>query len=154
MAIAAVNNLLVHKGLLSVDDIELALHKAEASLTGDERVHEDMSPANRDAICFPVRVLRMANNAQGEAKIPPFPSLPGWSAAPRNRTTIRGKNMSDDKSKTDNRDRSQVAGDEEYEIGYVASKFGPSLDQVRELIAVHGNNRDVIEREAEKLKRG
>jgi hypothetical protein len=75
MAVAAVNNLLVHTGLLTVDDIELALHKAEASLTGDERVHEDMSPANRDAICFPVRVLRMANNAQGEAEIPPFSEL-------------------------------------------------------------------------------
>lgn len=75
MAIAAVNNLLVHKGLLTVDDVDLALHKAEANLTGDERVYEDMSPANRDAVCFPVRLLRMANNAQGEADVPSFSEL-------------------------------------------------------------------------------
>ncbi|MFI0848670.1 DUF3606 domain-containing protein [Mesorhizobium sp. IMUNJ 23232] len=56
--------------------------------------------------------------------------------------------MSDDKSKTDNRDRSQAAGDEEHEVGYVASKFGLSTVQVRELIAEFGNDRDVIEREA------
>jgi hypothetical protein len=62
--------------------------------------------------------------------------------------------MSDDKNQTDNRDRSQVAGDEEYEVGYVASKFGISTVQVRELIAEFGNNRDVIEREAAKLKQG
>jgi hypothetical protein len=62
--------------------------------------------------------------------------------------------MSDDKNQTDNRDRSQVAGDEEYEVGYVASKFGLSTVQVRELIAEFGNDRDVIEREAAKLKQG
>ncbi|WP_442580591.1 DUF3606 domain-containing protein [Mesorhizobium sp. ASY16-5R] len=62
--------------------------------------------------------------------------------------------MSDDKNQTDNRDRSQVAGDEEYEVGYVASKFGISTVQVRELIAEFGNDRDVIEREAAKLKQG
>ncbi|MEQ1956256.1 DUF3606 domain-containing protein [Mesorhizobium yinganensis] len=60
--------------------------------------------------------------------------------------------MADDKSKQDNRDRSQVAGDQEWEVGYVASKFGLSTDQVRELIDRFGNDRDVIEREAEKLK--
>ena len=38
MAIASLNNLLVHKGLLSVDDIDVALRKAEAGVTGDERV--------------------------------------------------------------------------------------------------------------------
>ncbi|MFI0847192.1 DUF3606 domain-containing protein [Mesorhizobium sp. IMUNJ 23232] len=60
--------------------------------------------------------------------------------------------MADDKSKQDNRDRSQVAGDQEWEVGYVASKFGLSTDQVRELIDRFGNDRNVIEREAEKLK--
>ncbi len=75
MAVASINNLLVHKGLLSIDDIEAALHRAEASLTSDERVYEDMSPANRDAVCFPIRILRAANAAQTEAGIPPFPEL-------------------------------------------------------------------------------
>ncbi|TIN15654.1 MAG: DUF3606 domain-containing protein, partial [Mesorhizobium sp.] len=53
--------------------------------------------------------------------------------------------MPDDKSKTDNRDRSRVAGDEEYEIGYLASKFGLSIPEVRQLIAKHGNDRDTLE---------
>jgi len=43
--------------------------------------------------------------------------------------------MADDKIKTDNRDRGQVAGDEEYEVGYLASKFGLSIPDVRQLIA-------------------
>ena len=74
-AVASINNLLVHKGLLSIDDIDIALRKAEANVTGDERTYEDMSPANRDAICFPIRLLQIANNAQGESDIPPFSEL-------------------------------------------------------------------------------
>ncbi|MGX9055251.1 DUF3606 domain-containing protein, partial [Mesorhizobium sp. 14Argb] len=49
-------------------------------------------------------------------------------------------------------DRSRVSGDEEYEVGYFASKFGLSIPQVRELIAKHGNDRDTLEREAKALK--
>ena len=75
MAIASLNNLLVHRGLLSVDDIDLALRKAEAGMTSDERAYEEMSPANRDAICFPIRLLQLANNAQSEASVPPFSEL-------------------------------------------------------------------------------
>ncbi|MGX5843585.1 DUF3606 domain-containing protein [Mesorhizobium sp. ArgA1] len=59
--------------------------------------------------------------------------------------------MADDKSKTDNRDRSQVSGDQEYEVGYFASKFGLSIPEVRELIARHGNDRDTLEAEAKRL---
>ena len=75
MAIASLNNLLVHRGLLSVDDIDLALRKAEAGMTSDERAYEEMSPANRDAICFPIRLLQLANNAQSETSVPPFSEL-------------------------------------------------------------------------------
>ncbi|MER9625707.1 DUF3606 domain-containing protein [Mesorhizobium sp. M0222] len=59
--------------------------------------------------------------------------------------------MPDDKSKTDNRDRSRVSGDEEYEVGYLASKFGLSIPDVRQLIMKHGNDRDTLEREAKVL---
>jgi hypothetical protein len=75
MAVASLNNLMVHKGLLSIDEIDLALRKAEANLTGEERAHEELTPAQRDAVCFPVRLLRMANNAQSEAHLPPFSEL-------------------------------------------------------------------------------
>ena len=75
LAVASINNALVHKGLLSIDEIDLALRKAEASLTGEERLLEDMSPANRDAICFPIRLLQLANQCQPEADIPSFSAL-------------------------------------------------------------------------------
>lgn len=75
MAVAALNNALVHKGVLSVDEIDEALRKAEALVTGEERVHEDMSPSNRDAVCFPIRLLLAANREQAESSIPPFSEL-------------------------------------------------------------------------------
>ena len=75
LAVASINNTLVHKGLLTIDDIDLALRKAEASLTGEERLFEDLSPANRDAVCFPIRLLQMANLSQGEADVPGFSEL-------------------------------------------------------------------------------
>ncbi|RWC28426.1 MAG: DUF3606 domain-containing protein [Mesorhizobium sp.] len=59
--------------------------------------------------------------------------------------------MPDDKSKTDNRDRSQVSADEEYEVGYLASKFQLTIPEVRELIRKHGNDRQTLEREAKAL---
>ncbi|BCG83762.1 hypothetical protein MesoLj113b_73040 (plasmid) [Mesorhizobium sp. 113-3-3] len=60
--------------------------------------------------------------------------------------------MPDDKNKLGYHDRSRVSGDEEYEVGYFASKFGLSIPQVRQLIAKHGNDRETLEREAEALK--
>jgi hypothetical protein len=75
MAVASINNLLVNQGLLSVDDIDIALRKAEAGLTGDEHLLGTMSPANRDAVCFPIRLLRLANHMQSETGVPPFSDL-------------------------------------------------------------------------------
>ncbi|AZO19871.1 MULTISPECIES: DUF3606 domain-containing protein [unclassified Mesorhizobium] len=57
----------------------------------------------------------------------------------------------DDKTKRDFRDRDRVAGDEEYEVGYLASKFGLTIPEVRKLIKEHGNDREVLEREAKAL---
>lgn len=75
MAIASINNVLVRKGVLDVDDIDIALRKAEANLTAEERLFEDMSPTNRDAVCFPIRLLRAANLGQGESDIQSFGEL-------------------------------------------------------------------------------
>ena len=50
--------------------------------------------------------------------------------------------MADNKSKTNGRDRSRVAGGQDYEVS------GP---QARDLIRKHGNDRDKLEREANKL---
>lgn len=75
MAIASINNVLVRKGILTIDEIDEALRKAEAGITSEERVNEDMSPSNRDAVCFPIRVLQLANRGQSETSIQPFSEL-------------------------------------------------------------------------------
>ena len=75
MAVASINNLLVQEKLLSINDIDTALRKAEAGLTGDQHLLGTMPPANRDAVCFPIRLLRLANNLQSETGVPPFSDL-------------------------------------------------------------------------------
>jgi hypothetical protein len=60
--------------------------------------------------------------------------------------------MADDKSKQDGRDRSRVAGDEDYEIQYFAQEAGISTEQARALIGRFGTDRETLEREAKKLR--
>ncbi len=74
MAIASINHVLVRKGLVSAQEIEIALRKAEAIETGAERT-EEMSPAHRDAVNFPIRLLQLANRCQPETDIPSFAQL-------------------------------------------------------------------------------
>lgn len=60
--------------------------------------------------------------------------------------------MSDDKSNADGRDRSRVAGGEDYEVQYFASKHGISSDQARKLIERIGNDRAALDDAAERMK--
>lgn len=66
MAIASINKTLVSKGILTTDEIEKALATSEQLVVGDDRAVEDLSPANRDAIAFPIRLLRLANSAEAD----------------------------------------------------------------------------------------
>ena len=43
--------------------------------------------------------------------------------------------MPDDKTKVGEPDRSRVATNQDYEVGYLASKYGLTSQQVRELVA-------------------
>lgn len=62
MAVAALNRLFVEKGLVTPHEIEAALKRAEARITSDDRFqNEDIRLANRDAMCFPIRFLLLAN---------------------------------------------------------------------------------------------
>lgn len=62
MAVANLNRLFVEKGLLTPHEIQAALNRAEARLTSDDRFQDnDIRLANRDAICFPIRFLLLAN---------------------------------------------------------------------------------------------
>ena len=60
--------------------------------------------------------------------------------------------MADDKSHVGEPDRSRVSGNEPYEVSYFAQKHGISSQQARELIEKHGNDRETLDRAAEKLK--
>ena len=75
LVIASLNNALVRKGVLSRDEIDLALRRAEQTALGDDRVAEDMRSANRDAIAFPARLLALANRTASAEEISSFSEL-------------------------------------------------------------------------------
>jgi glycerol-3-phosphate dehydrogenase len=56
--------------------------------------------------------------------------------------------MADNKTKTDQRDRSRVAGEQDYEVQYLTEQTGISADQAREIIRAYGNDRETILRAA------
>jgi len=74
VALASMNKLLVAKGLVSAEEVTSALNGAEQTVLGDYRV-EALDPAQRDAIAFPIRLLRLANNGAGDHNIQNFSEL-------------------------------------------------------------------------------
>ncbi len=66
IAMAALTRRMVEKGVLGRDEVDTLLATCEANVAGSDRAVEDLSPANRDAIVFPIRVLRLANVETGE----------------------------------------------------------------------------------------
>ncbi|MER8368014.1 DUF3606 domain-containing protein [Mesorhizobium sp. M0045] len=60
--------------------------------------------------------------------------------------------MADDKTKTDSRDRSRVAGGEDYEVRHFAEEAGITPDQARTLIKRHGTDRKVLNEIAESIR--
>ena len=61
--------------------------------------------------------------------------------------------MADNKTKRDGRDRSQVAGNEGYEVSYFARKHGISAQQARDLMARVGTDREKLNAAAAKLSK-
>lgn len=61
--------------------------------------------------------------------------------------------MTDDKSKRDTRDRSKVAGGEDYEVRYLAEKTGISSAEARDLVDRFGNDRQMLLNQAQRLKK-
>jgi hypothetical protein len=66
IAVAALTRRLVDKGVLDRGEIDALLATCEANISGSDRAVEDLSPANRDAVAFPIRMLRLANEQTGE----------------------------------------------------------------------------------------
>ena len=71
------------------------------------------------------------------------------------RDSLRGQkepNMTDDKSKRGERDRSRVAAGEDFEVEYFARQAGITPEQARTLIRRHGNDRAKLMEEARLIK--
>lgn len=61
--------------------------------------------------------------------------------------------MADNKSQVGEPDRSRVAAGERYEVQHLAERHGISTDEARDLIERFGNDREILDREATKLRR-
>ena len=61
--------------------------------------------------------------------------------------------MPDDKTKVGKPDRNRLSADQNYEVQQFADKHGITGQQVKDLIARHGDNRQKLEHEAIKLSR-
>lgn len=75
LAFAAINNVLVAKGLLTREEVGAALRLAEQIALGDDRQVEDIPPSGRDAVAFPARLLALANDSASGEEILPFSEL-------------------------------------------------------------------------------
>lgn len=75
VAVAALMFALRQKGTLSAQEIEDVLRAAEDKLSTDPARQTKLSDASLDAICFPLRYLRLANKASSEGRDPSFSEL-------------------------------------------------------------------------------
>lgn len=74
VALASMNSLLIAKGLVSTEEVAGSLDRAEQTVLGDYRI-DDLDPAQRDAIAFPIRLLRLANNGAADGDVQSFSEL-------------------------------------------------------------------------------
>jgi hypothetical protein len=74
LAISAIHNALAEKGLLTREEIGLALRRAEQTALGDYRI-EGLSGAERDAVAFAPRLLSLANTSAANGQTPSFSEL-------------------------------------------------------------------------------
>ena len=70
MALAAMNKLLVAKGIVSHADVHAALSEAVSGIHAD--VRSELSHANRKGVAFPIRLLLLANEAAENGENPDF----------------------------------------------------------------------------------
>ncbi|RWX78948.1 hypothetical protein EPK99_10255 [Neorhizobium lilium] len=74
LALAAINRLLVDKGLATHDELRETLEAAESKVLSNERA-DHISASNRKAVAFPIRLLMLANEAHASGKIIGFDDL-------------------------------------------------------------------------------
>jgi hypothetical protein len=74
LALAAINRLLVEKGIASHQELRDALQGAEDTVQSDDRV-DNLSPSHRKAVAFPIRFLLLANEAHEKGEVIGFDEL-------------------------------------------------------------------------------
>jgi hypothetical protein len=74
-AMTALMTALRDKGLLDQEEIDGALERAETALISNSRRPTELSAANVEAICFPLRYLRLANRATADGPALSFAEL-------------------------------------------------------------------------------
>ena len=75
LAIAAMHETLIGKGVLSRQEVDDAMRSAENTALNDYRSMENLRPAERDALAFPARLLRMANATVSDGTALSFSAL-------------------------------------------------------------------------------
>lgn len=74
LALAAINETLIEKGVVSRGEMSLALRRAEQTALGDYR-NDTLSPAEQDAVAFGPRLLMLANERGGTGTLASFSEL-------------------------------------------------------------------------------
>src|ERR1700709_1720864 len=75
LAIASLNGALIAKGVLTGDEVDAALASAEKTALGNYRGADNLSLSQKEAVAFPARLLRMANNGSTGPETQPFSEL-------------------------------------------------------------------------------
>lgn len=66
LALSSLLETMKRKGLMRQDDIDAALDRAASEVSCDAQRPPELSPAHIEAICFPIRFLRVATHAAGQ----------------------------------------------------------------------------------------
>lgn len=72
LAVASLLTAMKRKGLLTEEELDAALNSAEVNASNEPLRPTELSQANIDAICFPIRFLRLAANRATGDRPPSF----------------------------------------------------------------------------------
>lgn len=75
LAIAAMHETLIKRGVVTRQEVDDAMREAEQTAINDDRSVDNLRPAERDALAFPARLLRLANATASESGLQSFTAL-------------------------------------------------------------------------------
>lgn len=77
LAMSSLVETMIRKDVLTADEVQHALNRAEANASTDPLRPRELSGANVDAICFPIRFLRLAMDASAKGAPMNFAEIAG-----------------------------------------------------------------------------